>query len=237
MKRSYDDVQKTELDYDMCIAQNIEIALRDLQLMGDIPDCNTPLFSRLLSKGKVFHFPSITLPRQLQRKHIVSNTKVLFGKHGGLFLKQELGRGAFGRVVLIKNVDSHKRSTIAIKVQSPTDSLAWEFVVLQRLEQRILLGGKQPIDYAFPHPISFIMLTNGGLLSMSAVSETGLNLIDLSNFYTLKQGKSVPELIAFHYISVALRIIEQLHWHGKILVGCSLQYCSPKTIVLHCSQL
>jgi hypothetical protein len=230
LKRSYDDFQKAEFDYKMCVAQNIKTALTHLQTKPDLPDYDKPSLSRLLSGRKVFHFPSVALPKQLRRKHLVSNTEVLFGTHGGLFLKKELGRGTFGRVFLVNTLDTRNRRTVAIKVQSPTDSLAWEFVVLQRLEKRILLNRKQAIDYAFPRPINFISLADGGILNMSAVSETGLNLVDLSNFYTLKLGKPVPELIAFHYTSVALRIIEQLHWHGKILVRRSKHICSPKIL-------
>lgn len=206
----------------MCIAENTKTALNDLEKMSDVLDYNTPFLSRLLLKDKVFHFPNVALPKQLRKKLISSNTKVLFGELGGFFTKKELGRGTFGRVILVNTGDARNKETFAIKVQSPTASLAWEFVVLQRLEQRILLNRKQLVDYAFPRPINFISLNNGGILSMSAVSETGLNLVDLSNFYNLKLGKSVPELLAFHYTSVALRIIEQLHLHGKMLVSAKV---------------
>ena len=215
MKRSYENVQKTEVDYSTHIAEDTRNALRELQRKPNIPDLKTPFRLRLLSRGKVFHFPTIAIPKQLRRKHIVLNTNVSFGNHGGLVLKKELGRGTFGRVILI---DTQNSGTIAIKIQSSVDSLAREFLVLQRLEQRMLQIGKQPDKYAFPRPINFISLADGGILSMSAASETGLNLVDLSNFYTLKLGKSVPELLAFHYTSVALRIIEELHFCGKILV-------------------
>ena len=228
MKRSHDDVQKAEFDYKKYVAQNIKSALTHLQTKPDIPDYDKPSLSRLLSGRKVFYFPSFVLPKQLRRKTLISNTEVLFGRHGGLFVKKELGRGTFGRVFLVNTLDTCNKRTVAIKVQSPTESLAWEFVVLQRLEKRILLNRKQAVDYAFPRPINFISLADGGILNMSAVSETGLNLVDLSNFYTLKLGKPVPELIAFHYTSVALRIIEQLHWRGKILVRCTKHISSPK---------
>jgi len=197
----------------------MRIALKRLQSKPDIPDHHASLFSLLISNGKAFYLPGAALPKQLRRKHIVSNTKVVVGKHGGLVLRKELGRGAYGRVVLMNTPDSLHCSTVAIKVQSPTGSLAWEYTVLQRLERRILHDGKQDFDYAYPRPVSFISLADGGLLSMSAASETGFTLVDLSNFYKLKVGSTVPELLALHYTSIALRIIEQLHWHGKILVS------------------
>ena len=203
------------------MAQNIKTALNDLQTHSVIPDCNTSLLACLLSKGKAFHFPSVAIPRQLRRKNLGLNTNITFGILGGLSLKKELGRGAFGRVVLMNTSDSCNENTIAVKVQLPIGSLAWEFIILQRLEQRIAKDGKNVSDYSFPRPINFISLADGGILGMSAVSKTGLNLVDLSNFYTLKLGKSVPELIVFHYTSIALRIIDQLHRQGKILVRYS----------------
>jgi len=221
-------MQKIEIDYNRCITDNIEMALRRLQKKPDVSDSRGSLLSLLLSKGNVFHLPNDVLPKGLRRKHIVCNTEVAVGKHGGLLLKKELGRGAFGRVVLMNTSNNRQSSNIAIKVQSPTDSLAWEYIVLQRLEQRLIPDRKQDIDYAYPRPISFISLADGGIMSMSAASETGLNLVDLSNFYKLKLGKPVPELIALHYTSIALRIIEQLHWHGKILVCSPMHHCSLK---------
>lgn len=218
MKRPYDEVQKSVFNYDTCIAQASEQALRDLKRNADNPDPSVPFVSRLFSKGKTLDLPSVLLPKQLRRKRLVSDSNVLFGKHGGLFVKKELGRGTFGRVILVNTTGTATSGTVAIKVQSPTHSLAWEFVVLQRLERRLLRNMKQSDGYTFPRPINFISLADGGILSMSAASETGLTLVDLSNFYKLKLGESVPELLAFHYTAAALRIIEQLHLHGKILV-------------------
>ena len=228
LKRSHDQVQIAVFDYNTCIAQTIEHALMSLQRNPGTPDSNNPFLSRLLSAGSKFHFPRLAVPKLLRKKKIISATNVSFGNHGGLVLKKELGRGTFGRVILVDTTESDTSGRIAIKVQAPTHSLAWEFVVLRRLEQRLLKNGKQSNSYAFPTPINFISLADGGILSMSVVSETGLNLVDLSNFYKLKLGKPVPELIAFHYTSVALRIIEQLHSHGKMLVRCTSSKCYPE---------
>ena len=219
LKRSSDEMQKSEIDYAHFLSHNIQMALRRLETRSDVvPDSRSPLFSLLLSKGKAFHLPNSLLPKQLRRKHISCNTEVAVGKHGGLLLEKELGQGAYGRVILMNVPSNHQGDTMAIKVQSPTDSLAWEYLLLQRLEERLISDGKADLHYAFPRPMSFISFADGGILSMSAASRSGLNLVDLSNFYKLKLGKPVPELIALHYTSIALKIIEKLHWYGKILV-------------------
>lgn len=221
MKRSYNEVEKTTYDYNQCISKSIERALNETQRNSSDPDLTSPFRCRLLRKRRTFHFPRVALPKQLRKKNIAPDTNVSFGKYGGLLLKKELGQGTFGRVIIVDSKSSDSYGTIAIKVQSPTHSLAWEFLVLQRLQQRLIRNAKKSHNYAFPRPISFISLGDGGILSMSAVSETGFNLVDLSNFYRLKLGKCIPELLAFHYTSVALRIIEQLHSKGNILVSFS----------------
>lgn len=227
LKRRYDEVEKAVIDYDMCIAQASQKALRDLQRNTSDPGPN----SRLVSKGKITHFPRITLPKQLRRKHLVSDGNVFFGKHGGLLIKKELGRGTFGRVILVNATGTKSGgTTVAIKVQSPTHSLAWEFVVLQRLERRLSRRKKQTDHYPFPRSINFISLADGGILGMSTASETGLNLVDLSNFYKLKLGESVPELLALHYTSTALKIIEHLHSYGNILVRSPIRSCKTQNL-------
>ena len=219
LKRTLDMMERNDINYDEYITQNIKTALSNLQRNPENPNPKATLFSLLTSDGKAFHLPATALPKQLRRRHIVSNTKVMAGELGGFVLRKELGRGAFGRVILMNTHNSWHHSNIAVKVQSPTGSLAWEYTVLRRLKSRLLQDERKDVDYPYPEPISFISLADGGLVSMSAASETGLNLVDLSNFYKLKLGKSVPELIALHYTSIGMRIIEQLHWHGKILVS------------------
>jgi hypothetical protein len=191
------------------------MALKRLQAYSIVAtDSRAPLFLLLTMKGKAYHLPNISLPKQLRRqKCLPRDTEICVGKHAGI-LKKELGRGAYGTVLLMDGPNSK----IAIKAQSPTDSLAWEYEILQRLENRLSRKGAIGM-YSFPRPLSFLSMNDGGVLSMSAVSESGLNLVDLSNFYKLKLGETVPEILALHYTSVALKIIEKLHWHGKILVS------------------
>ena len=40
----------------------------------------------------------------------------------------------------------------------------------------------------------------------------------LLSYPTRELQLAVPELVALHYTSKMLRLIETLHWHGKILV-------------------
>mmetsp|Transcript_20600 Transcript_20600/g.23120 ORF Transcript_20600/g.23120 Transcript_20600/m.23120 type:complete len:1260 (-) Transcript_20600:14-3793(-) len=216
---SNDGVRKKKIDYKSHLNHSTQIALRRLQTKSDIiSDSHAPLLSLLLSKGKAFHLPKAVLPQQLRRKRISNTDQVALGKHGGLRLKRELGEGAYGRVILMNTSESNQSDTIAIKVQKPTGCLAWEYTVLQRLEQRLAEDGKEDTNYPFPRPMSFISIADGGILSMSAASESGLTLVDLSNFYKLTLNKTcVPELVALHYISIAIGIVEKLHWHGRIL--------------------
>ena len=216
---SNSNVRKIILVYAKYLNHNIHTSLRRLQTKSDvISDSNAPLLSIISSKGKALYLPNTVLPQQLRRKRISNTDKVALGKHGGLRLKKELGEGAFGRVILANMSESCERNTIAIKIQRPTGCLAWEYIVLQRLERRLVNGRQETSEYAFPRPLSFISMADGGILSMSAASESGLNLVDLCNFYKLKLNMPVPELIALHYVSIAIGIIEKLHWYGGILV-------------------
>jgi checkpoint serine/threonine-protein kinase len=143
---------------------------------------------------------------------------------------RELGRGAYGVVVLMDlNESQDGADVIAVKAQSSTASLAWECEILRRLEGR---AEEKITPYSFPSPLSFISLADGGLLSMTAASKTGLNLVDLANVYQLRLGEHVPEIVSLHYVSRMLRHLEKLHWHGKIIhcdvkpdnfVSCTLE--------------
>ena len=169
LKRSSDEMQKIELDYNICIAQNHARALKYLQRTPDVSSSHSSLFLNLVSKGHASYFPNTTLPKELRRKR-VSNTKIETGKHSGMLLKKELGQGAFGRVVLMNTSENRRSSTVAIKVQSSADSLAWEFIILKRLEQRMSADAKKSVEYAYARPINFISVADGGMLSMSTVS-------------------------------------------------------------------
>jgi hypothetical protein len=207
------------LPYDETHDRDIRMALKRLQNKAVIaPDPHTPLSALLFASGKEFHLPKATLPRELRRKRIARNTEVVVGKYGGRLCK-ELGRGAYGVVLLMDSPKTMMSNSVAVKVQSPTNSLAWEYELLQRLADRLALSGNNNAKKSYPQAFSFISLSDGGILSMSAASSSGLNLLDLSNFYKLKLGEPVPELLVLHFTSQMLRIVADMHCHGKILVS------------------
>lgn len=202
---------KTQHDYD------VKMALRRLQTLSTVAsNSRAPLLSLLSTSGQSYHLPHVVFPREFRRKHLSANTKVVVGNHIGSISK-ELGRGTYGVVVLMKVDDSNHDGTIALKAQSPTDCLAWEYEILKRVEDRTV--SQQPENYAFPKALSFISLADGAMLSMTTGSNSGLNLVDLVNVYKTKLGEPVPEIIALHYTSRMLKHLELLHWHGKILVS------------------
>jgi hypothetical protein len=221
-QRLSDAAQVPAMEYKKAHDRDVTMSLRRLQKISTFTtDNRAPLSTLLVSKGQSFQLPNISLPKQFCRKPKVSDTEVTLGKHSGI-IRKELGRGAYGIIFLMEISDSDQQRDLAIKVQSPTDSLAWEFEILQRLESRFPSASKN-FHYSFPRPFSIVSLADGGIMSMSAASRSGLNLVDLSNFYKLKLGEMVPEVIALHYTSVALQIVEDLHWHGMILVSFNVR--------------
>mmetsp|Transcript_17397 Transcript_17397/g.42616 ORF Transcript_17397/g.42616 Transcript_17397/m.42616 type:complete len:297 (+) Transcript_17397:3467-4357(+) len=109
----------------------------------------------------------------------------------------------------------HKcEEVMAVKSQTPTSCLALEYQCLRRLEERV---GSNHGFHPFPKPLSFVSLADGGILSMTAGSKSGLNIVDLANIYRVKLGETVPELVALHYTSRMLKHVETLHRQGRIL--------------------
>lgn len=217
-QRLSDSMQTPAVEYKSSHDHDIRMASRKITTTSAISvDSRAPLSILLVSTGRTFHFPSISLPKQLRRKRAIQNTEVTVGKHTGI-VRKELGRGVYGVTFLMNIAGNGDDQDVAIKVQSPTGSLAWEFEVLQRLQSR-LCGHSGRIDFPFPTPLSLVSLADGGIMSMSAASNSGLHLVDLSNFYKIRLGETVPEVVVLHYTSIMLRIIEDLHWHGKILVS------------------
>lgn len=208
---------RTAVDYDVIHGHDIKMSLRRLQTTSSVAsNSRAPLLSLLTTEGSSFHLPHLLVPRELRGKRVVpEKTKVVIGKHSGL-VRNELGRGAYGVVLLMDVEGSSNQDTIALKVQYPTDCLAWEYEILRRMEQR--LSSKHSGDFGFPRALSFISLADGGMMSMTAGSKSGLNLVDLANVYKLRIGEPVPEVIVLHYTSRMLKYVELLHWHGQILV-------------------
>jgi hypothetical protein len=149
-------------------------------------------------------------------------SKITLGDKTG-FVKEELGRGSYGKVVLIesKEEDDDDVNVAALKAQAPLNCLALEYVILKAIQERVEPHCRAHFPY--PRALSFVSLANGGLLGMTHGSQSGLNLVDLANVYKMKEGVSVPELVVIHYTIRMLKHIEALHWHGKILVSFLVQ--------------
>ena len=188
-------------------------------------------------ENSVYDRRNLILPKGL-RKTPKKGTEMDMGEYS-LRVKHELGRGVHGIVVLCDcRTISSKTDTypIALKVQSPTGCLAWEYSILklltERVSKKIGVGAiakrrrrsmmppewkeiSTTEEYPFPKALSFAVFSDGAVLGMTAGSMSGCTLIDVVNAH---QG-SVPELIAIHYTSRMLLHLETLHWHGKILVS------------------
>lgn len=133
-------------------------------------------------------------------------------------VEKELGRGAYGVVTLLKSTDGGSTSRLAMKSQTMSDSLAWEYEILLKLQERV--GTKKNHQYPFPAPHSFLSLQDGSVMTMSPASTTGLTLLDLVNNYKTSVNHSVvPEILAIYYASRMLHAIEILHHRGNILVS------------------
>jgi hypothetical protein len=176
------------------------------------PKSRASIASMLSADGGVQRLPDLMLPKEFRQKRQLKGTVIHMGQHSGEVTK-ELGRGSYGVVVLM-DVRGGSRA-IAAKAQSPTGCLAWEYQILKALEERV--GRQQVEPYPFPRPHSCLFLADGAILSMSAASNSGLNLVGLVNAYK-QTGSGVPEIIALHYTSRMLKHVEQLHSQGKILV-------------------
>ena len=217
---SYDN-QEELIEYDKLHNEDMETALREIMLEAaesyEIP---------------IFDHQGISIPRALLQRLPTNGREIEIGNTTA-DVKYELGRGAYG-VVFLCEMKGSQAFTSALKVQSPTDCLAWEFTVLKKIQDRLKLsghtecaGGRRPrmkgrdgddnVLPPFPLPLSFVAFSNGGLLSMTAGSTSGLTLVDVVNAHRVSGGGPVPELIAIHYTARMLQHIENLHWYGKIL--------------------
>ena len=204
-----------KVDYKSLHKDDVRLSIRQLNNEACPMDGSTPfaypetdLVITLSKKGNIVDLPNQSLPRGLKRKTSTQGEEIKVGSRTGI-VKQELGRGSYGVVVLL---DSTEEGVTAVKAQSPTDCLAWEYVLMKRLEERCTSD-----PFPFPKPLSFVSLADGALLGMTAGSKNGMNLVDVSNVYKVQTGGPVPELIALHYTARMLKHIETLHWRGKIL--------------------
>jgi len=231
----FDTINKIAISYDILHEKNINRAL--LEAMDDArddaiyqPQSSCDDDTGLLTQGIVLDRRDNSLPKNLLFKSPTKGTKISIGGKM-ISVAHELGRGAYGVVLLCNRLkgNENSRMTVALKVQSPTGCLAWEYSVLKRLNQRLpqnrlkesgaswntCLDGRN--SSPFPEAFFFAAYNNGGLLGMTAGSLSGINLVDVVNANKINGGGPVPELIAMHYTTRMLSHIELLHWHGKML--------------------
>ena len=166
------------------IADYTESHLLDVQsaadlLLGRASNClraNASSLAQILQQKRVYHLPNLVVPQRLKAKKSTTGAGINIGKTTGI-VQHELGRGAYGVVALLETTED---TMIAVKAQSPTGCLSWEYRVLEMLVERM----KGQCQLFFPRPLSFMSLSDGALLSMTAGSKSGLNLVDLSNVYS-----------------------------------------------------
>lgn len=156
------------------------------------------------------------IPRAFKQSPVPGGATVKIGRSTASVVC-ELGRGAYGVVAVLK--DSRSSSTVAVKAQKPTGSLAWECEIMRKIEERVGDRLETSCLSGFSLAHAFVSLADGALLSMTHRSTSGLNLVDLVNVYRTRIGKDIPELVALHYTARMLKHLEVLHWHGKILVS------------------
>lgn len=182
---------------------------------------NKSLANILAKPNNLYNLASHVLPRSLRGKKLTTGAGINVGASSST-VKHELGRGVYGVVTLLETTEPalDGSNVIAVKAQSPTDCLAWEFEVMEKLLQRVgpSLRTSESTSFPFARPLTFMSLADGGLLSMTAGSRSGLNLLDLSNFYQVKLQERIPEELVLYYTSRILHHLELLHWHGKMLV-------------------
>lgn len=185
-----------------------------------------------LSRSSISDRRDIPMPKGLLDKKPKKGTELILAGHK-VILKHELGRGAYGVVMLcytptydfFKTKSTHsstnkndpKERVVAMKIQSPTGSLAWEYLILKRLFKRLTHSGLDVSSYPFPNAAAFANYSNGAVLGMTAGSNSGLTLLDIVNLHKSSGLGPVPELLAVHYTARMLEHLESLHRHGKIL--------------------
>ena len=178
------------------------------------------LASSSSSDFHIFDYRKQSIPREFLRKSFSTGFTIDLLDNRKVKIIHELGRGVHGVVLLCKDdvcsesIDSCQNG--ALKIQAPIGSLAHEYSVLLRLEERIRLDSSG--FYPFPQSQALYAFKEGGLFVMTAGSDSGMTLLDVVNTCNKSIG-SVPEMVAIYYTSRMLRHLECLHRKGRILVS------------------
>lgn len=209
---SNENTRTKGIDYATLHGKNITTALINMTRRALVQSKQSNLNAKIvLNRVK---FP---LPRGLQ-KRFKQDAKIDIGGQE-IIVKNKLGSGSYGTVILCSLLSS-PQNNIAMKVQEEPRSLAWEYEILNKIENRIKKqigrgNRKESYNAAFPAALTFTMFSDGATMGMTPGSCTGLNLLDIVNTH---KG-SVPELLAIHYTSRMLKHIETLHLKAKVLVS------------------
>jgi hypothetical protein len=185
---------------------------------------------------QIFDFRRKSIPRELLRKSFSNGFTIdLFDGRKAKII-HELGRGVHGVVLLCSSATDTSEGSLndALKIQAPIGSLAHEYLLLLRLEERVDLDSSG--FYPFPQPQALYAFSEGGLFVMTAGSDSGMTLMDVVNTCNKSIG-SVPEMLAIYYTSRMLRHLECLHCEGKILVRFLLSlmsYCTRDLYLTGC---
>ena len=210
------------VEYEVQRKQDVKKAIQRVSTRSEpFPQNLKSLEKILTAKNFIYNLPSKVLPThlRLQKSSVSPGTTIKLGNSSAP-VKQELGRGAYGCVLLLESDGNSSGTKAAVKAQTPAGSLAWEYEILNRLRTRCHneLGNSTRIP--FPAPLSFVALADGALLTMEAVSTSGLNFIDLINVHRQQYngGQAIPEILALHYVSRMMDTLTSLHWTGHVLV-------------------
>jgi hypothetical protein len=198
---------------------------------GAAPDVRRSLLDQLSSQGFLRNYPTISFPRMFKlssRVGSMAGQELQLGNCKATVLC-ELGRGSYGMVSLLGDAHSVGTGTLlAVKAQTETGMLAWEYEVLERVRERI--GALSYLRFPMAH--SMVFFADGAIMGLTPAllegsisaptSSSSVNLIDLVNLYHDHEGlRGVPEVLALHYTAQMLHTIETLHWKGKVLVRLS----------------
>jgi len=218
----------TAIDYPSRHRCDIDESRQRLRKRAKVFPRNMRSLYSVLSQEAIYSSDHV-IPRVLKRKSKIKPQETIKISKTSATVEKELGRGAYGTVVLLEANPSCAKRKVCIKAQSPTDCLAWEYEILESLDRRCRRAGEKS---PFPRPFSYLGLEDGALLAMTASSCSGLTILDLVNNYKMSSTTAsglMPEILAIHYASRMLRTIELLHHKGKILVGFNVSPFMPKS--------